>query len=779
MSIFNTRTQLFSFIMAVASHLCISTYAHPSPPQEDYKTWSDYGGGLDSSKFVALDQITKSNVGDLQVAWTYSTGDGNSYLFNPIVVDDVMFVLARNNSLVALDASSGREIWIHANLPGIARRGVTYWESEDRTDRRIILQINHSIQEIDASTGRSILTFGNQGLVDLREGLGRDPKTVARIKSDTPGRVFENLILVGSATGENFLAPPGDLRAYDVRTGKLVWIFHTVPHPGEYGYDTWPKDAWRYAGGTNTWGEISVDRKRAIAYFPTGSSTYDMYGADRIGQNLFADCLVALDARTGKRLWHFQLVHHDLWDYDAAAAPQLITLHRNGDTIDAVAQATKQGFLFVFNRVTGEPIWPIEERPVPSSDVPGERAWPTQPFPTAPPPFARQRMTVDDLDPFLLTPDERTEWIGRLTNSRNDGMFTPTAWKRDTVQMPGARGGANWGNTASNPARGLVYVLTQDWPSITKIEGTDLAPPVWARDNGEGLASPGESIYRRQCEGCHGPDRMGVGTAPAIADVAAHLKFEDFRQVVVAGQGDMPAVSLEESALNELYVYLSGTHSGAADDELGPLSTPNPLVVASGGAPGGLEVGLDSAQLRARYGGGSNYNWFVGPPYPEDVEAPSVRYYSRYGLDYPYIIAPPWSSIVAYDLNKGTITWKVPLGEDRHAIAAGAKNTGVLQGGERRGIIVTSTGLLFVNCKDDKVRAFDADTGEVLWTATLPAGTEGLPAMYQVDGRQYLVVSASSAVYQGRQPRGSSGGQADAGARKTRGSYVAFALPQK
>ncbi len=378
--------------------------------QQDHKTWRDYGGGPDSSHFVALNQINKSNVSQLEVAWIYPTGDNRSYIFNPIVVDNVMYVLARNSSLVALDAATGKEIWIHENLPGLTSRGIAYWESKDRKDRRLIFTINNHLQEIDARTGKSILTFGNNGLVDLREGLGRDPNTITRIQPESPGRVFEDLIMLGSATGEAYLSPPGHIRAYNVVTGKLVWTFHTIPHPGEFGYDTWPKDAWRYSGGANTWGEITVDEKRGIAYFPTGSPTYDYYGADRIGSNLFANCLLALDARTGKRLWHFQMVHHDLWDYDITAAPQLITVRHGGKLIDAVSQSTKQGFLFVFDRVTGKPLWPIEERPVPKSDMPGEQAWPTQPYPTVPPPFARQSMTADDVNPFILTAEERAAW---------------------------------------------------------------------------------------------------------------------------------------------------------------------------------------------------------------------------------------------------------------------------------------------------------------------------------------------------------------------------------
>ncbi len=348
---------------------------------DQHRTWSSYGGGHDQSKFTTLDQITRENVDQLEVAWIYSAGDEQPYQFNPIVAHGVMYVLARNNSLVAVDLDTGGELWIHANLTGIHRRGINYWENADATDRRLVFTMENTLQEIDARTGRSILSFGDRGIVDLRQNLLRDPATIYRADSRTPGHIFENLVILGSFTGEGYLSAPGHIRAYNVVTGEFVWRFNTIPQPGEYGYDTWPPEAYRYVGGVNVWGEMSVDEKRGIVFLPLGSPTYDYYGADRIGSNLFGNCLVALDARTGKRLWHFQTVHHDLWDYDLTAAPQLITVNRNGERIDAVAVATKQGFLFVFNRVTGEPIFPIEEKPFPASDMPGEEAWPTQPIP--------------------------------------------------------------------------------------------------------------------------------------------------------------------------------------------------------------------------------------------------------------------------------------------------------------------------------------------------------------------------------------------------------------
>jgi len=737
--------------------------------QQDHKKWNDYGGGPDSSHFVALDQINKSNVSRLDVAWIYPTGDNRSHVFNPIVVDNVMYVLARDSSLVALDAATGKEIWIHDNLPGLATRGIAYWESKDRKDRRLIFTINNYLQEIDARTGKSILTFGHNGLVDLREGLGRDPKTIARIQPNSPGRVFGNLIMLGSSPGEAYLSAPGDIRAYDVITGRIVWTFHTIPHPDEFGYDTWPKDAWKYSGGANTWGEITIDEKRGIAYFPTGSPTYDYYGADRIGSNLFANCLLALDARTGKRLWHFQMVHHDLWDYDINAAPQLITVRHNGKLIDAVSQSTKQGFLFVFDRVTGKPLWPVEERPVPKSTMPGEQAWPTQPFPTAPPAFARQRMTADDVNPYILTADERAAWKDRIAKMRNDGLFTPPGLD-ETLSLPGARGGSNWGTGAANPAKGLVYLTTQDWPTIYKLSLDDpLAARAAARTVATASDRQGRTIYEERCQTCHAPNGEGYGGGPPALAGINRLPFDAFRQIVLTGQAEMPAFrDLDAGAIDSLYAFL-GTPNGASRVAGGADSAPRKAdgpVVASGGAPGGLEIPAVSTR----------YSPLGGPPYPDGVEALPNRYYTDWGLypDQPYVIGPPWSAIVAYDLNRGTIKWRVPLGEDARAAKEGATGAGVFMA-ERHGMIVTSTGLLFVATTDGKVRAHDEDTGKILWTGTLPAGSEGVPAMYEVNGRQFLVVPASSRINSGGGHRSAGVTEPPAGSR----SYVAFALPQK
>jgi quinoprotein glucose dehydrogenase len=721
--------------------------------------WREYGGGPDQSKYVVTKDITKANVSRLAIAWMYPSGDQRAYQFSPVIVRNVMYVLAKDSSLVAIDVITRNELWIHANLRGITNRGINYWESRDRKDRRLLFTIEDTLQAIDARTGKSILSFGTNGLVDLRQGLGRDPDTIRRVASSTPGRIFENLILLGSAPGEAYFAAPGHLRAYDVVTGALVWTFHTIPQPGEYGYDTWPKDAWKYTGGVNTWGEITLDTKRGIAYFPIASPTYDYYGADRIGANLFSDCLLALDVRTGKRRWHFQTVHHDLWDYDLTAAPQLLTLRKNGRKIDAVAQATKQGFVFVFDRETGAPVWPIEERAVPGSDMPGEQAWPTQPFSTLPP-SGRQVVRVEDLSPYLVSDAERADLRDRIGKART-GQYIPPALA-ETAIVPGAVGGPNWGNTAANPGAGILYLLTQDFPSFYRLR--EQADRNVAGGRGHpGPPEPqeierGEALYKESCAVCHGEDRAGTPAAPSLLEIGSQISFEQLSRIVLYGSGRMPPLGqMQGDQISDVLAYLGG---GPRRPNDAPATMPAGPVVASGGVPPPQRPPrpqVDPLQ-----------------PYPAGVEAPAQRFFTDYGLGFPYLLAPPWSSIVAYDLNRGVIKWKRPLGEDRDLARSGIKNTGVPRGSGRQGMIVTSTGIVFSTARDGRFYAFDAHDGDVLWSAALPMGSEGLPAIYSVKGKHYIVVNATTPI-----PSGSSSRDSAVGSSAPRGSggYVVFALP--
>ncbi|MGH9159681.1 MAG: c-type cytochrome, partial [Vicinamibacteraceae bacterium] len=532
--------------------------------EQRWTTWSDYGGSSDSMQYSALAHINKTNVRELELAWHYPVPDrtGN-FGFNPIVVDDVMYLLGRENRIVALEAATGKMVWSHAveggDSPG--NRGINYWESEDRTDRRLIYAAGGALRQINAQTGEAITTFGSNGRVEMRVGRPR----LLGGPSGTPGRVYENLFITGSNTGERYFSQMGDIRAYDVVTGKLVWTFHTIPRPGEFGYDTWPPDAWKYAGGANTWGEISIDEKRGIAYVPTGSPTHDLYGADRIGANLFANCLLALDARTGKRLWHFQAVHHDLWDYDLTAAPKLLTVRHNGEMVDIVAQPTKFGFLYVFNRETGEPLWPIEERPVPASDVPGEQAWPTQPFPTKPAPFARQEFREEDINPHL-GPQEKEAVLKRFRAARAGRVFTPQLLDREQIMMPGQFGGANWGGSAADPETGFLYVRTTDHPTIHQLDEFETEEQRTKREGPPKVR--GRAVYQQMCATCHRqPQPGGIQRMDGSGLIAiAKLSEDSLETQIREGQGQMPPFTddvLPDDDLEDLMTFLGP----AADEE--------------------------------------------------------------------------------------------------------------------------------------------------------------------------------------------------------------------
>jgi quinoprotein glucose dehydrogenase len=716
--------------------------------EQQHKEWKDYGGGPDHSKFVDLKQITKSNVGQLQVQFIVPTYDNTGYIFNPIIVDNVMYVLGRNNSLIAVDASTGKEIWIHKDLRGIIARGINFWQSKDKKQKRFIIFLNNTMQAIDANTGKSIMDFGEsgKGYTDMRLHLDRDPATLGRMTSTTPGHIFKDLILVGSAPGENPFDGPGHLRAYSVITGKLVWVFHTIPLPGEPEYETWPKDAYKYSGAANAWGEISVDEERDIAYFPLGSPTYDYDGADRHGRGLYGNCILALDARTGKHLWHFQTVHHDLWDYDLTAAPQLITVNRNGKKVDAVAVAAKTGFLFVFDRVTGEPLWPIEERPVPKSEMPDEESWPTQPFPTVVPPFNRQTVTVNDLNPYYDSA-KKTELIKRI-NAAKAGLFQPLSDKYETIAMPGSTGGANFGNTAADPEKGIVYIQTKEAVSIYKLK---IREP--GTSNEDRLAKA-QTIYTQTCQSCHGADKKGIpGVGVNLLNLANDEVTPDvFKQVINNGKGRMPPLPhLDDATITSLYFFLMREGRSQSRNTADSSKIPPGPVVDSG------------AVFVPAFPPKKNVE------YPDDYTGPKAIYIEshNWGEGFDDLLTPAWSWIVAYDLNKGTIKWKVPLGTVDSI--SGNKKTGAPSGPARKGMVVTSTGLVFATCSDGRVYAYDADNGNILWTGNLGrTNPGGIPAMYEANGREYLVVCSTGRIKDKTKkdedvPRG----------------YIVYALPNK
>jgi quinoprotein glucose dehydrogenase len=725
----------------VAAHtILILSAALVGPLYAQDPVWSEaINSSGDNSHYVPLKEITKANVKDLKQAWAYPTGDSTAYTFAPLVAGNRIFILAHSNSLVALDATTGKEVWIHAKLTGIAARGLAYWQSSDGKDRRIIFAIHHQLQEIDAGTGKSILTFGNDGFIDLRVGLGRPLTDIFRIQASSRPQVFGNIVIVGSATGENYMATPGDIRAFNVTTGKLAWQFHTIPHPGETGYDTWPKDAYKFIGGANTWGDITIDQKHGIAYFPTSSAKYELYGGDRPGDNLFTDCLVALDVHTGKLVWYYQMIHHDIWDWDNVAAPQLATVKHAGKQVDVVAQAGKTGFLYVFDRLSGKPLWPIEERPVTQTTFPAEWTAKTQPFPTVVPPFSRQTFTADDVNPYILTAEERETLKKQVAAAKNGPLFTPPG-DGDTIQMPGNRGGANWGTTSSNPSKGYVYVAAYNSPAILHM--TDEAPGApKVISNTSGAGTSGLELYSQNCAMCHGAGRAGE-IGPSLIDIQNRRTLDSIKSVIQNGQGQMPALSSlsdEKASAIARYVFSPNLEinpmSGAgfrrqASVGDAPISGP---VVASGGAPAGQAA--PGAKL-----GQSPYGGMAGLPYPAGVEAPK-RFYTNWNV-FPTFGRPPWTTLAKYDLNKGTLAWNVPLGDDPELSPKGILNTGIRQ--EQRGILPTATGLVFVATSDGKLRAFDDDNGKQLWSADMPAGNRAIPAMYEVNGHQYLIISATT-----------------------------------
>jgi len=725
-------------------------------------SWKDYLGGPESSHYSALKQINTSNVNQLDVAWTYPTGDEVTYTFSPLVVDNIAYFAAKQGSLVAVDATTGKELWVHPFTPaagvpsrfgGIAGlRGGNYWESKDRTDRRLFVPSGGFLQAIDARTGNLVDSFAYHGKLDLKIGLDRATRPLS---SRTPGRVFDNILILGSATGEGYLAPPGDIRAFDVVTGKLLWVFHTIPRPGEFGYDTWPKDAYKYMGGVDVWGEITVDEKRGIAYFPVASAKYELYGGDRPGNNLYADCLLALDARTGKHLWHFQTVHHDVWDYDPDAAPQLVTVEHEGKMVDAVALASKNGFLYVFDRVTGKPLWPIEERPVPQSDVPGEVTSKTQPFPTVVPPFGRQGMTVKDMYEGFMKPEEIPWWRDRLTKART-GFYTPPAVGVDTINLPSVNGGALFFSTGADSASGTVYVLSKDMPSIVKLvpagESTSanaggLIPsrPHNTASRGARPGFPtteemGRAVYEQNCQVCHGPELKG-DRGPELDTVVSRLGAEATRNVITKGRATMPSFSsLPAQSMNDLMAFLK-------QPDLAPL----------GSAPSA------AAQAFVRS--------MAEPAYPQDVEGPPSRYKTGYGNE-RFVINPPWSTITAYDLNTGKIKWQTPFGD---VPEAGPSDT--LRGNAypKSGFVITAGGLVLFAGNDSKLYALNSVTGKLIFSKELPNGSQGVPAVYEVNGREYilLAVSGGASPY----PQGAYMPPGGVSPPEVSKGYIAFALP--
>jgi quinoprotein glucose dehydrogenase len=701
---------IFSFLSLTIFFLRCST-------DSKTRTWSVYKADSESTSYSPLDQINPENVSSLTLAWTFNPNDArkNSRPMNsecnPIIIDGVMYAMSARHRVYAVDAATGKQIWsfdpFNGGEGGGVGRGVTYWEDGD--DKRILYTAGDKLFAQDATTGKLISSFGTNGFVSMNEGLRGDPEKISVIPT-SPGAVFEDLLIMGAEVSELYGAEPGYIRAYNIRTGKLEWTFHTIPHPGEPGYETWPKDAWKYVGGVNDWAGMSIDKKRGMVFLALGSPSYDFYGGDRIGQNLYGNSVVALDARTGKYLWHFQTVHHDLWDYDLPAPPNLVTIERDGKQIDAVAQTTKTGFLFLLDRETGTPLFPIEERKVPVSNVPGEQAWPTQPFPLKPAPYARQHMTEEDLTSF--SPAAHDSLLKKFRSLRYEGLFTPPDLK-GTLMIPGTRGGSNWGGGAYDPETNVFYVKSSDSPELDHLQKVE-------PEENFSRQSPfnqGKAIYMKHCAACHGRDRDGDEPVyPSLKGLKDKISKETALKKIKDGSGRMPAFGSilngkEEMVIAYLFEITSGRESREAADLFEVHS--NKLSV------GDTSRHADTASIYLNLTPFSHFNDIEGRP----------------------AIKPPWGTLNAINLNTGEYAWKVVIGNIPELQEKGAPETGAEGYG---GPIATAGGLIFIGgTRDKKFRAYNKLNGKLLWETTLPGVANATPCTYFVNGKQYVAIAVA------------------------------------
>lgn len=652
--------------------------------------WTSYNGGDDCNHFSPLSQINPSNVSQLKLAWEY-TSDGADTVknttqiqCNPLIINGVLYGVSAGSQVFALNAATGQELWktsLQDKTFNMTSRGVTYWT--DEKEARIFFAFGAFLYALDAQTGQIIPTFGTNGKIHLIDGLKR-PGADEYVISNTPAVVFKNILIVGTRVSESATALLGDIRAYDVKTGEKIWTFHTIPHPNEYGYDTWEKQNYQNLGGANNWMGMAIDRQRGIVYAPTGSAAFDFYGGNRKGDNLFANCLLALDAATGKRLWHFQTVHHDIWDRDIPAPPNLFSITQNGQKIDAVSVLSKQGFMFVFDRVTGKPIFPILEKPVPSSEIKGEKAAKTQPIPVLPEHFTRQSFTENDVNDFA---PNRAEIIAELRKANTGQPFIPLG-KNKTIFFPGTDGGAQWGGAAVDE-NSMMYIPAKENPVYSSL--VEIQKP----DNKK-LFSTGKQLYQTHCGACHGANREGNegGTNPSLRKIETKYDEAALLQLIAKGRGMMPAFTqLKEAEKKAIIKFLLGEKATAK---------------------------ANNSQLSTAPYTHTGYN----------------RWYDSVG--YP-VSRPPWGTLTAMDMNTGKKRWQIPLGEYPELTAKGIPPTGTDNYGSAA---VTAGGILFIAAtKDQQFRAIDRQTGRILWQVALPAAGYASPSVYAVNGKQYVVIA--------------------------------------
>ncbi|MBC7572123.1 MAG: pyrroloquinoline quinone-dependent dehydrogenase [Spirosoma sp.] len=660
-------------------------------PGED---WPEYNGDAQRSHYSPLAQITPDNVKTLHVAWTYASGGADTVgnrtqiQCNPIIIGGILYGVSANTQAFALNAATGKEIW-KTNLTdtdGTTSRGVTYWT--DGTEKRIFFGAGSWLYALNATSGMVIPEFGQAGRINLKIGIDR-PGADDYVRANTPNTVYKNLLIVGARVSEGETALLGDIRAFDVRTGQLAWTFHTIPQPGEFGYTTWiPANPRQRLGGANAWSGMAIDRERGIVYVPTGSAAYDFYGGNRKGNNLFANCLLALDANTGKRLWHFQFVHHDIWDRDPPAPPNLLTVVQPGPNgqprrVDAVAQITKQGHVFVFDRVTGKPLFPVVEKAFPGDGVAGEQTSRTQPIPLKPAPFTQQTFTEKDINPWA---SDREAIVATLRKARTGSPYIPLT-STTTVFFPGTDGGAQWGGAATDPD-GIIYIPAKQNPCFSTL--------ILKEQPGTDALVTNAQLYQSNCGACHGKDRRGNhdGSYPSLLDIDKRLSADAIRQVMQNGRGMMPGFShLPDAERNAIVAFL-----------LNKTTTTSPVQARKTGVP---------------YQHTGYNRWYDSKGYP--------------------VSAPPWGTLTAIDLNTGEHSWQVPLGEYPELTAKGIPATGTDNYG---GPLVTGSGLLFIAAsKDGQLRAIDKKTGKTIWQTALPTAGYATPATYSVGGRQFIVIA--------------------------------------